>query len=107
MDTSTIPLRLINLDHLWIALAFFLFTLSASTIAHRLRSGLATLAAVAFAYCMLAQLIRFGLDFVPDSRSLSYGFVLVAMARVWPAIFLIAAVVSVVLSLRAAQSLAP
>jgi hypothetical protein len=95
------------MNPLWAALAFILFTFSASMLARRLGSWLAAISAAAFAYCALAQVIHFALQFVPDSRSLSFGGALVTVWLLWPVIFLVAAIVSVIFCIRTARSGAP
>ena len=107
METHNTVLKLIVLDYLWIALGFLLFTVATSLLARKLRSRLLVVSAVAFGYCAVAQFVHFALPFVADSTSLSSGGVLVYFVRSWPPIFLLAAFVWVVFSLRATPARAP
>ena len=107
METQNPVLKLIVLDYLWIALGFLLLTVAASLLARRFRSQLLVVSAVAFGYCAIAHIVRFALQFLGDSRSLSFGSALVYFSFSWPAAFLVAAVVWVVFSLRAIPASAP
>jgi hypothetical protein len=107
MATSNQVVHLIVLDPLWVAAGFLLFTLSAWLVARRSRSRLATVSAAAFAYCALAQFARFALQFVPDSSAVPFGNALFIFSRLWPAVFLVAAVASLAGSLRASRVAAP
>ena len=107
MSAPVIPMHVIFLNSLWVACAFLLFTLSASLLAYKTTSRLAIVSAVSFGYCTLAQLGRFALQFVPDSRTSTLGNALFLFSNVWPAVLLIAAFASVIGVLRLAKGRAP
>jgi len=102
MDGSSVSLRLVSMDPLWVALAFLFLALASSLLARRLHSWVPVISAIAFGYCILAQLIHFSLQFAPDSRSFALGSLLVHLWLIWPVVFLVGAVALVVVSLRPA-----
>ena len=89
-----------SLDPLCVAVAFLLLMLSALLLARRQRSWVPTVSAVAFGYCTLGEVAHFALQFVPDSRSLFLGGLLVQLWFTWPAVFLVGSFVLVMASFR-------
>ena len=87
-------------DSLLIAAAFCLLAASGALLARRLRSWLAGIAGVAFGYCVVAQLIRFWLQFVPDSRAVPFGQALLRVWLFWPVALLVAGIALLVLTER-------
>ena len=100
MDTPNVVLPLISIDHLWVGLGFLLLTVSASLLAHRFHSWLATVLAAALGYCMFAQFVRFALQFIPNTGASPFRGALFSLSLLWPAVFLIAATAALVLSLQ-------
>jgi xanthine/uracil permease len=104
MDGHQTVLPLISFDPLSVALAFSLFTVSASFLAHRLGSWLAVVSAIAFGYCTLAHVIHFSLQFVRNSSLIPFGNILFHMWLLWPMALLTAAIASFVLLARSTGS---
>jgi len=107
MNSSGQVMHVIFLDPLWVAAGFLLFTLSASLLARKSRSLLAIVSAVAFGYCVLAQFARFGLQFVPDTRTFPLGNALFVFSQLWPVAFLVAGIAVLAASLHVARKCAP
>lgn len=90
----------VSYDPLVIAAAFCLLAASGALFARRLHSWLAVIVCIAFAYCAGAQLIRFGLQYVADSRAVPFGQALVRLWLFWPVGLLVAGFALLALAAR-------
>jgi len=100
MDTQNVVLPLISLNSLWLALAFILLAISASTLARRFQSYLAIVSAIAFGCCAVSHVKHLALLYAPASRPIPLGGTLIFLSHLWPCIFLVAALALVVFSWR-------
>jgi hypothetical protein len=90
----------VSYDPLLIAAGFFLLAASGALLAWRLRSWLAVVASAAVGYCVVAHLVHFWLQFVPDTRAVPFGQALLRVWLFWPVAILIAGIASLVLVAR-------